>query len=269
MKTDATSSDRHEHDASGLNPLFLGHANFPQGSRPLGNPDAASSAVGGCGDRLTVQIQVEGDCIKDIRALPNGCVYTVACASALCGLAAGRSISQALELQPEMVAEKLGGLPEDHLHCARLAVNTLGEAIDVYLQQRWGPKPVNFKKGADMRKILVVTETPPRFTDFARVLREEGAAECLWAETPEAGLDMAAQNRPDFVVVDENIAGTPGLEWVKRLLTVNAFLNTGLVSPLDDAAFHEACEGLGIALGLSTEPGESDARKVLGWLASS
>jgi len=26
----------------------------------------------------------------------------------------------------------LGGLPEDHMHCARLAVNTLGEAIADY-----------------------------------------------------------------------------------------------------------------------------------------
>jgi nitrogen fixation NifU-like protein len=27
------------------------------------------------------------------------------------------------------VENELGGLPEDHKHCARLAVNTLGEAI--------------------------------------------------------------------------------------------------------------------------------------------
>jgi len=37
-----------------------------------------------------------------------------------------------LELEPHDVVTALGGLPEDHLHCARLAVNTLGEAIADY-----------------------------------------------------------------------------------------------------------------------------------------
>jgi nitrogen fixation protein NifU and related proteins len=53
----------------------------------------------------------------------------VACASAMSTLATGCSIEQALKLQPEDVANELGGLPADHLHCARLAINTLGEAI--------------------------------------------------------------------------------------------------------------------------------------------
>jgi len=138
MKTDATPADHHPHAVGGLSPRFLGHANFPQGAHPMDGPDAAASNVGGCGDRLTVQIRVTDEAIGDISALPAGCVYTIACASVLCGLARGRSLTDALELQPEAVAEELGGLPPDHLHCARLAVNTLGEAIDAYLQKRWG-----------------------------------------------------------------------------------------------------------------------------------
>ncbi len=141
MKMDATTLDHHHHHAvGGLSPRFLRHANFPLGGHPLAHPDAVSSGVGSCGDRITVQLQVEGDCIQEIRALPAGCVYTVACASAVCRLARGLSPAAALELQPEAVAEALGGLPPDHLHCARLAINTLGEAIDAYLQTEWGPK---------------------------------------------------------------------------------------------------------------------------------
>ena len=47
-------------------------------------------------------------------------------------LAKGRDLDQALELGPEEVVAALGGLPKDHMHCARLAVNTLGEAIADY-----------------------------------------------------------------------------------------------------------------------------------------
>jgi nitrogen fixation NifU-like protein len=78
-------------------------------------------------------IRLEGETIADIGHRPNGCTYTVACASAVSVLACGRSVEDALQLQPEDVEHELGGLPEDHRHCARLAVNTLGDAIaDAY-----------------------------------------------------------------------------------------------------------------------------------------
>jgi DNA-binding response OmpR family regulator len=119
-----------------------------------------------------------------------------------------------------------------------------------------------------MWRVLVVTESPPKFTDFARALREEGQVECVWAENPEIAPEMGAGQRPHLVVMDETVGGMSALEWVKRLLAVDAFLNTAVVSALDESDFHEAGEGLGVALRLSPNPGDADARKVLNWLAS-
>jgi nitrogen fixation protein NifU and related proteins len=73
--------------------------------------------------------------IADIKVLPHGCLYTLVCASAMSDLAKGRDLDHALELEPHDVADALGGLPEDHLHCAHLAVNTLGEAIADYYRR--------------------------------------------------------------------------------------------------------------------------------------
>ncbi|MBW2107249.1 MAG: iron-sulfur cluster assembly scaffold protein [Deltaproteobacteria bacterium] len=70
--------------------------------------------------------------------MPEGCVYTVASGSALTELARGNSLDEALKITPQDVATELGGLPKDHMHCAVLAVNTLGEAIENYYQQVWG-----------------------------------------------------------------------------------------------------------------------------------
>ena len=44
-------------------------------------------------------------------------------------LVKGMDLDDALYLEPDEIASALGGLPDDHMHCARLAVNTLGEAI--------------------------------------------------------------------------------------------------------------------------------------------
>jgi nitrogen fixation NifU-like protein len=104
-------------------------------SASLGNPSGMGIGIDQCGDSIEVFLHVEKDAIVDLKVVPRGCVYTFMCAGALSELAKGRNLYQALELEPQDVVSALGGLPEDHLHCARLAVNTLVEAIaDYYMK---------------------------------------------------------------------------------------------------------------------------------------
>jgi hypothetical protein len=44
------------------------------------------------------------------------------------------------------------------------------------------------------------------------------------------------------------------LELVQKLLMVNAMVNTAVVSPLSEAEFHDASEGLGVLGRLPGEP---------------
>ena len=111
---------------------FLRLARFPKNIGSLDNPSGKGAAVGKCGDSIEVSLRIEREAITEIKVLPRGCVYTLVCASAMSELAKGRQVDHALNLEPLEVATALGGLPEDHLHCARLAVNTLGEAIADY-----------------------------------------------------------------------------------------------------------------------------------------
>ena len=122
-----------EFPASGeVGEQFLRLARFPKNIGSLANPSGKGAAVGKCGDSIEVSLRIEKEAITDIKVLPRGCVYTLVCASAMSELAKGRHLDLALNLEPTDVAAALGGLPADHLHCARLAVNTLGEAIADY-----------------------------------------------------------------------------------------------------------------------------------------
>jgi nitrogen fixation NifU-like protein len=118
---------------------FLHLARFPKNIGIIDNPSAKGAAVGKCGDSIEVSLRIDLGTIVDIKVLPHGCLYTLVCASAMSELAMGRDLDQALELEPHQVADALGGLPEDHLHCARLAVNTLGEAIADYYRKATPP----------------------------------------------------------------------------------------------------------------------------------
>lgn len=121
-------------EAEAVSDRFLRRIESPEGVGVLPEPDGRSEAVGSCGDAVGVHIAVEDDRITEVRVQPNGCLFTLACASAAASLTKGRSLTEALELTPEEIAEELGGLPEDHLHCARLAVNAVAEAAADYYQ---------------------------------------------------------------------------------------------------------------------------------------
>ena len=134
----SAQAHEHEHDLEGLAPRFFNHAQVPCN---IGKPphwDGRALGVGVCGDSIEVFIHVDGSCLRDVRHLPKGCVYTVACGSAVSKLAQGRPLEEVLKIQPQDVAAELGGLPADHMHCANLAVNTLGEALDDYYRKVWG-----------------------------------------------------------------------------------------------------------------------------------
>ena len=84
-------------------------------------------------------------------------------------------------------------------------------------------------------------------------------------------LEAARASAPHLVVIDSGLPDTESLGLVQKLLMVNAMVNTAVVSPLADAEFHEASEGLGILGRLPVDPGIKDIvdllhqlRKVLG-----
>jgi len=132
----AHGHDTHEElDPARLHRRFLEHLKSPCNMGRLPSPHGRAEMIGQCGDSIGVEIEVQDGIVREIGVQPHGCGYTTACASAMSSLVKGRSLDDALWLEPDEVAAELGGLPEDHLHCARLAVNTLGEAIADYYQR--------------------------------------------------------------------------------------------------------------------------------------
>jgi nitrogen fixation NifU-like protein len=134
----------HDHPGYGLEDIspskrFWRYVKTPWNIGPCTEVNALATAVGSCGDKISVGLRIKDGTLAEVKCQPEGCVFTLVCASAMSVLATGRTLDDALQLQPEDVVRELEWLPEDHLHCARLAVNTLGEAIaDYYRRERSG-----------------------------------------------------------------------------------------------------------------------------------
>jgi nitrogen fixation NifU-like protein len=72
---------------------------------------------------------LDGACIKEVRFMTDGCGPTLACGNVLARMLEGLTLDQAGDVLPEQIVEALDGLPEEHFHCAELAVSTFQNAM--------------------------------------------------------------------------------------------------------------------------------------------
>lgn len=95
----------------------------------LDKPDGQGLFKGSCGDRMQIDLGIVAGRIKEARFLADGCGATYACGSMITRMASSMTLEHAQQITAEDLILALDGLPEDHLHCAELAVMTLREAI--------------------------------------------------------------------------------------------------------------------------------------------
>lgn len=114
-----------------------------------------------------------------------------------------------------------------------------------------------------MLHILLVTARRERIQSFAEGLSSNPDV-CLDETAAGAqALNIVRTECPHLVIVDSVSADTDSLDLVRQMISVNAMVNTAVVSPLSDADFHDKSEGLGILCRLPPEPGGNDSKALL------
>ena len=92
-------------------------------------PDAIGEIKGPCGDTMKFTLNINNGILINARFWTDGCGATIACGSMLTKMIKGKSIKEIINIKEEQLTNALDGLPEEHMHCSRLAVNTLKKAI--------------------------------------------------------------------------------------------------------------------------------------------
>lgn len=95
----------------------------------LAHADGHGKQTGECGDTVEFFLSIRKDHIERISYDINGCINTNACANAIIDLLTSKSLDEAWGLDPEDVADYLETLPQDHFHCAELAIGALYLAL--------------------------------------------------------------------------------------------------------------------------------------------
>jgi|UniRef100_A0A7C6A7Y0 nitrogen fixation NifU-like protein len=112
------------------NPKNVGEIEDADGIGEVGNPV--------CGDMMTFYIKVKDNRLTDVKFKTFGCGAAIAVSSMVSEMAKGKTIEEALKITNQMVAQELGGLPPNKLHCSNLGADALHKAIEDYLNKKGG-----------------------------------------------------------------------------------------------------------------------------------
>ncbi len=110
--------------------LFLNRVNPTLTS--IDEPDAVAVAKGKCGDSMKISLKFKAGKVGDASYWTDGCKFSSACGAAATRLALGKTPEEVADIDYLAVKDAVGGMPEEDMHCATLAADTLHESLRIY-----------------------------------------------------------------------------------------------------------------------------------------
>ncbi len=95
----------------------------------LDNPDGYGKRTGDCGDTVEFFLTSKGNIIESVSFHVQGCMNTIACCNTVAKFIEKKPIESAWDVSPEKIDKFLETLPNDHYHCAELAIGALYLAL--------------------------------------------------------------------------------------------------------------------------------------------
>jgi len=131
-----------------INPRNVGEIENPDGVGEVGSL--------ACGDALKLMFKLDKDKrIEDVKFQTFGCASAIASSSALTEMIKGMTLEEAEKVNNKDIADFLGGLPDQKMHCSVMGKEALEAAIENY---RTGSNKVHKLEGKIVCKCFGLTD---------------------------------------------------------------------------------------------------------------
>ena len=120
---------------------------------------------------------------------------------------------------------------------------------------------------ATMKKnIVLFAPSLDAASDFVTTLADHADVRVTSVSTTEEVLRLVREESPVLVVLEEGIDARHALDLVIDILSIDAMVNTTIITTMDPQSWHEKSEGLGMLEPLPSPPAAADARRLLATL---
>ncbi len=198
---------------------FLNPQNVGEVEKPSGTGDVGSLA---CGDALKLTLKInEDDIITEAKFKTFGCASAIASSSVLTEMVVGMTVEEAAKVTNEDIANALGGLPKEKMHCSVMGREALEAAIADYrgliLPMAEGEVVCECFGVTDLEVIRAIKESNLRsveeITNFTKAGGGCGKCEDQLREL----LQSTVSNTPTIPVVKAKPKRMTSLQKIKRI----------------------------------------------------
>lgn len=89
-----------------------------------------------CGDKMEMYLKIEDGIIKDAKFMTFGCAAAISSSSVATELLKGMTIEEAKNLTNQQVVARLGGLPDEKIHCSVMVEEAVKAALEDYYKRK-------------------------------------------------------------------------------------------------------------------------------------
>jgi len=112
------------------------HYRNPKNVGRIDDADAIGEAGSlACGDALKIYLKIENNIVTDAKFQTFGCGSAVASSSVLTEMIIGKSLDEVKKVTNKQIADKLGGLPPEKMHCSVMGYEALENALGHYFHE--------------------------------------------------------------------------------------------------------------------------------------
>jgi nitrogen fixation protein NifU and related proteins len=114
--------------------VILEHYRHPRNQGAMEGASMSEEGVNPlCGDRVRIQLKLEGDTVLDARFTANACAICVASASVLTDLVQGAPLDEVETLNIDDLIRTLDArLPKTRIACVSLPLTVMHAAVNIY-----------------------------------------------------------------------------------------------------------------------------------------